>query len=104
MVDEALEAAHIVPYLGPRTNHVRNGLLLRADVHTLFDRGLLGLDPATWRVVLDPRLAHTEYAALADRAPTLPEAERDHPSADALRRHLAAAGLAGRSRLHLVPA
>jgi hypothetical protein len=34
-VVEALEAAHIVPYLGPDTNHVRNGLLLRGDIHTL---------------------------------------------------------------------
>lgn len=38
---EALEAAHIVPYLGTETNHVQNGLLLRADIHTLFDLGCL---------------------------------------------------------------
>ncbi|WP_200883691.1 HNH endonuclease [Archangium violaceum] len=36
-----LEAAHIFPYHGPQTNHVTNGLLLRADLHVLFDLGLL---------------------------------------------------------------
>ena len=38
---DILEAAHITPYLGPDTNHVTNGLLLRADLHTLFDTCLL---------------------------------------------------------------
>ena len=32
---DALEAAHIVPHRGTHTNVVRNGLLLRADIHTL---------------------------------------------------------------------
>jgi putative restriction endonuclease len=36
---EALEAAHISPYKGDHTNDVTNGLLLRADLHTLFDLG-----------------------------------------------------------------
>ena len=42
---EALEAAHITPYLGEETNHPQNGLLLRADIHSLFDLGLLSVDP-----------------------------------------------------------
>lgn len=40
-IEAVLEAAHISPYRGTRTNHVTNGLLLRADIHTLFDLGLL---------------------------------------------------------------
>ena len=40
-VVEVLEAAHIYPYRGPDTSKVVNGLLLRADVHTLFDSGLI---------------------------------------------------------------
>ena len=55
-VAEGLEAAHIVPYLGPHTNAVTNALLLRADLHTLFDRGLLTIDPMTMRVALSPTL------------------------------------------------
>ncbi len=36
-LDYVLDAAHIVPYKGPKTHHVGNGLLLRTDLHTLFD-------------------------------------------------------------------
>ena len=38
--EPVLEAAHIVPFRGQATHHVQNGLLLRSDIHTLFDRGL----------------------------------------------------------------
>jgi putative restriction endonuclease len=44
---EVLEAAHIMPYLGQDTNHPSNGILLRADIHTLFDLGLLSIDTDT---------------------------------------------------------
>jgi hypothetical protein len=51
---DVLEAAHITPYLGPDTNHVANGLLLRADLHTLLDCRLIAIEPATLRVMLAP--------------------------------------------------
>lgn len=41
----ALEAAHIVPYSGEGGHDVRNGLLLRADFHRLFDAGLVSVTP-----------------------------------------------------------
>jgi putative restriction endonuclease len=41
----ALEAAHIVPYSGEGGHDVRNGLLLRADFHRLFDAGLVSVMP-----------------------------------------------------------
>ena len=41
-VPDVLQAAHIFPYMGPETNHPSNGLL-RADIHTLFDLGLIEL-------------------------------------------------------------
>lgn len=37
----ALDAAHIHPYGGAKTNDLRNGILLRADLHRLFDAYLL---------------------------------------------------------------
>jgi len=40
-----LDAAHIQPYLGPRSNHPQNGLLLRADLHRLFDAGYVTVTP-----------------------------------------------------------
>lgn len=43
-IEEVLEAAHIRPFMGEHTNQVTNGLLLRADIHTLFDCGLITVD------------------------------------------------------------
>ncbi|MEI6776494.1 MAG: BREX system P-loop protein BrxC [Chloroflexales bacterium] len=41
---EALEAAHIDPYCVSQNHDPANGLILRADIHTLFDLGLLAID------------------------------------------------------------
>jgi putative restriction endonuclease len=41
----ALEAAHIVPYAEDGPHEIRNGLLLRADFHRLFDAGLVSVTP-----------------------------------------------------------
>ena len=92
---EALEAAHIVAYRGPATNHVQNGLLLRADLHTLFDRGLLAVDPDDWRVRLHPDLASSSYAEFEGQGLRLPASKRLRPSAAALRQHIRGAGAAG---------
>jgi hypothetical protein len=56
-IREALEAAHITPYLGAESNDLRNGLILRSDLHTLFDRYLFGVDPETLSVRLANSLA-----------------------------------------------
>jgi len=57
-----LEAAHIDCYRGDEHNHIVNGLLLRADLHTLFDLGLLAIDPDSLivRVHADAK-AGTDY-------------------------------------------
>ncbi len=39
-----LQAAHIKPVSTFRNNAVTNGVLLRADVHILYDQGLVGID------------------------------------------------------------
>jgi putative restriction endonuclease len=41
-----LQAAHIRRVREGGTHGVDNGLLLRSDVHTLFDRGYLTVTPA----------------------------------------------------------
>jgi hypothetical protein len=69
-VDAALQAAHVVPFsenVGLR-NEPTNGLLLRSDVHALFDKALISIDPATYRVVLSEKLRGTQYSGLRDRA------------------------------------
>ncbi len=40
----ALQAAHIVPWKESRLHDVRNGLLLRSDIHNLFDAGYVTVD------------------------------------------------------------
>lgn len=51
----ALEAAHIMPYSSNGEHNVRNGLLLRADFHRLFDVGLVGVTPDL-KVKISPRI------------------------------------------------
>lgn len=58
----AIEAAHIRPYATCQENGVGNGLLLRSDLHTLFDLGFVGIDPTTLRVSFDPVCLCAEYA------------------------------------------
>lgn len=64
---DLLEAAHINPHRGDKDNHPSNGLLLRADIHTLFDLNLLGIEPATLQIHVHPRLMGTEYEQFASR-------------------------------------
>jgi hypothetical protein len=80
----ALEAAHIVPYIGPQSNHVTNGLLLRADIHTVFDLDLIGIDPDSLTVSLAPAISSTVYADLQGKKLHLPASPLDHPNQEAL--------------------
>lgn len=65
-IGEALEAAHISPYRGDYTNHVTNGILLRADLHTLFDLGLITVTLGDHRVRVSSLLKPPHYQDLAD--------------------------------------
>ena len=56
----ALEAAHIVPFSGDGGHDVRNGLLLRADFHRLFDVGLVGVTPDL-KIRISPRIRETWF-------------------------------------------
>jgi len=86
-LEEALEAAHILPYRGEYTHHVQNGILLRADLHTLLDRGLISIDPDSLTVVIHPKLKHSQYAALGGTKLHLPASPSERPSSEALRKH-----------------
>ena len=55
----AVQAAHIRPFEGPATHHVTNGLLLRADLHALFDAHLLGVEPETLKVHFHPGIVES---------------------------------------------
>ena len=84
--EAALEAAHIFPYLGTDTNHVKNGLLLRADIHTLFDLYLISINPKTSKIVISSSLVNTCYKELNGKSLKCPE-DYASPSHEALARH-----------------
>ncbi len=50
-----LDAAHIKPFMQEGPNDVQNGMLLRQDVHTLFDRGYITVTPE-YRVEVSRRI------------------------------------------------
>jgi putative restriction endonuclease len=84
-VEAILEAAHITPYLGPDTNKVGNGMLLRADIHTLWDLGLIAINPETMNIWLSPNLVESEYERFNNTIPLLPNNPENHPSIEALK-------------------
>lgn len=82
-----LEAAHIAPYRGTKSNHPSNGILLRADVHTLFDLHLISIDPHTGRVRTSFRLAATAYASFDGKMARSPARKAAKPNRVALANH-----------------
>lgn len=54
--DRALEACHLYSYAKEGKHHHHGGLLIRRDLHTLFDFGLLTIDPVTLKVAIDDSL------------------------------------------------
>jgi len=82
-----LEAAHITPYRGIRTNAVSNGMLLRADIHTLFDLALISIEPIRMKIRVSSLLAGSQYAEFEGRAPFLPRDTAVQPSMVALEEH-----------------
>lgn len=56
-----LQAAHIEPHAEGRNDDLSNGLLLRSDLHDLFDDNLLGINPADFVVHVHPSLKDTLY-------------------------------------------
>jgi hypothetical protein len=62
-----LHAAHILPHATTGRNDRDNGLLLRADIHDLFDEELLWINPETLAVEVDISLNGTDYEALRGR-------------------------------------
>lgn len=62
---EALQAAHLRAFADHGEHKLSEGLLLRADVHVLFDRGLMSVHPTQRRVHIAPSLRdYTAYSEL----------------------------------------
>ena len=82
-----------MPYLGPETNHPSNGLLLRADIHTLFDIGLISVDSTTMTLVVSKGLPDSIYRELQGKSIFVPEDKADRPNLKALDYHRLWTGL-----------
>lgn len=87
-----LEAAHIKPYAESGPHRVSNGLLLRSDLHRLFDAGYLTVTPEL-RVEVSGRI-HEEfhngkdyYALHGRRLSTLPGRSEERPNRSFLEWH-----------------
>ena len=87
-VTDVLDAAHIQPYRGSHTDHVTNGILLRTDLHSLFDRGLLAINPSSRTVLVASSLDGTEYSEYQGQRIIEPQSSADRPSGAGLSAHL----------------
>lgn len=86
-VEALLEAAHIMPYRGVHTNDVTNGLLLRADLHKLFDLHTFRIDPQTRTVHLCDDLKASEYGCYEGSRLRPPKSQENMPAEASLRHH-----------------
>jgi putative restriction endonuclease len=91
-IPPVLQAAHVRPVAEGGEHRLDNGLLLRSDVHTMFDRGYLGVDPR-YRLVVSPRLREEfgngeQFYAKAGTVIELPARPADRPHREFLEWHL----------------
>lgn len=87
-----LQAAHIRPYASEGPHRVSNGILLRSDLHTLFDRGYVTVTPEL-RIEVSKRLKEDwengrEYYAYHGKSlNVMPSTSAERPSAEFLGWH-----------------
>jgi hypothetical protein len=61
-----------------------HGNSFRADIHTLFDLNLIGIDPQTLTIALRPELKEASYGGLQGKQLALPADPAARPNAQAL--------------------
>lgn len=91
-ISPTLQAAHIRPVAKEGQHRLDNGLLLRSDVHILFDSGYLGIDEQH-KLHVSPRLwtdfgNGKEFYSKAGKTIDLPERTIDQPARDAVQWHM----------------
>ena len=87
----ALDAAHIRPYAEGGTHTKSNGILLRKDIHCVFDAGYATVD-ADYRFVVSRKVKEVfdngeEYRRLHGKKLRLPDQRPDWPDLEFLRWH-----------------
>ena len=87
-----LQAAHIKPFAQHGPNSVSNGLLLRSDLHILFDTGLLTID-RDYRIEVSKRIreeyenGQEYYAMSGSRLKIIPQRPEERPSEEYIEWH-----------------
>lgn len=90
-IEEVLEAAHIRPFSQAQDHAISNGLLLRKDIHALFDRGLLIIDDDyIMRLSEQFRQLYgleSEYQKFEGKRLSIPSSQAHRPDLEALAEH-----------------
>ena len=86
-----LDSAHIKPYASSGAHSPTNGMLLRQDIHTLFDLGYITVTPE-YKVEISNRMKAEfengkEYYSMHGRQINLPNVEQFRPSEQMLEWH-----------------
>ncbi len=84
--EPALEAAHIVPHAEEQSYETSRGILLRADIHTLFDLYLISIEPVSKKIVVSS-ICEPSYAFLVGKDIASPTNAADYPEPAALMQH-----------------
>ncbi|MDA0244591.1 MAG: HNH endonuclease [Chloroflexi bacterium] len=87
-----LEAAHIKPYSNNGPHSIDNGLLMRVDLHRLFDKGYVTVTPqfhleVSRRIREEFENGREYYALHGSKLKVLPHDFRDYPNAQYLAWH-----------------
>lgn len=87
----ALDAAHIIPFSESGGHRVDNGILLRKDIHALFDKGYITVTPQL-KVEVSQRIKEEfengrDYYKLHGAEILVPKADFERPSVASLRWH-----------------
>lgn len=86
-----LEAAHIRPYSEHQDHSLNNGLLLKSDIHRLYDLGLVSITPDR-KFHVSPRIKEEwkngrHYYELQREKINVPDDEYYHPNPEYLQEH-----------------
>ncbi|MCL1148868.1 HNH endonuclease [Shewanella ulleungensis] len=84
--EAALEAAHIIPHSLEQSYSINNGILLRADIHTLFDLFFISINPETGKVVIAPE-CNPSYKQYEGCSVSFPSKLCDSPDPSSLMIH-----------------
>ena len=79
-----LDAAHIRPHSKQGDYSLQNGIILRTDLHTLFDVGMIRIDPAGLTITVDDSIVDPAYRMFHGQKLRCPDVPSLRPSEEHL--------------------